>query len=212
MQKDYFRFLELLTDEERAEIEPELMDIEHYSIFNANVNHAILTEIIDGKKSLTDELFFQLLAEDAAYLGTVLFQNQISTWQEICLFPEGLTKEEVKAARSCLHKIGKVLARSGPGRGSPDRLDNNAIYNTYTNNISVLEQFFAERQEKPSSQAIIQMHPEWIKAFMDEKGVHHHRSIPEMAIKLTLFHYANTQPSNRLSIRHMRKIIKNYSR
>lgn len=208
---DYFHLLSGLNDEARAILEKGFNPL-FYNVFNPEIKNQLLQKIQDGKKILTDKLFFKLLATTAAYLGTVAFQNRIIEWQEVCLFPENYSKKEQEIARANLLKIGRVLARSGPGRGSPDRLDNSAIYNTYTNKISMLEQFFAERREKPSSQALIKMHPEWKKAFMDEKGVHHHRSIPEMAIKLTLFHYANTQPSNRLSIRHMRKIIKDYSR
>lgn len=130
-KKEYFTYLSLLSDKEREEVEEDF-DPSLYAIFNPKIDHKLLQSIRDGndnlKDDLKDERFFQLLAEDSAYLGTVMFQKQISKWQEVCLWPETYDKETLKAARSNLLKIGRVLARSGPGPGSPDRKPNYIIY------------------------------------------------------------------------------------
>lgn len=78
--------------------------------------------------------------------------------------------------------------------------------------VLFLEKFFADIQEKPSSALLLASHPHWKQAFLDEKGLHHHRSIPEMAIRLTKFHLEQKEPPIQLTIRHFRKIIKDYTR
>ena len=210
-EEDRFPWLSLLDEKSRAIVE-EGFTASAYTIYDAEIDIKLLQEIQDRKVELTDELFFQLLAQSAAYLGTVVFQSKIVSWQEVCLFPENRDKKELKLSRTNLLKIGRVLARSGPGPGSPDLKDGSAIYDIYTNKIREIEQFFAERQEKPSSQALIKTHPEWKQAFRDEKGQHHLRSIQEMAFRLTLFQIEITRPTNKISIRHLRRVIKDRTR
>ena len=207
----HYPSLEHLIDAEWAELETDIGNISHYAIHNANIDHVLLTSIQDGNELLTDGLFFKLLAEDNAYLGTIPFQNRIVEWQDLCLFPEGHTKKALMEARSNLLKIGRVLARSGPGPGSPDRLDNDAIHNVFENKFRYLETFFEGKKEKPSLRLLLQVHPEWKRVFIDAKGLHHHRSIQEMAIRLTLFDLGDRKPPINLSIRHMRKLIKDFT-
>ena len=209
---DRFPWLSFLDEKERAIVE-EGFNASLYAILNPEIDIQLLQEIQDRKVELTDELFFQLLAESAAYLGTVAFQSKIVGWQEVCLFPENREKKELKLSRANLHKIGRVLARSGPGPGSPDRLDNDAIHNVFENKFRYLETFFEGKKEKPSSHLLLQAHPDWKPAFRNEKGYYpSFRSIREMAYRLTLFHLEKTQPSNKPSFRQLRKIIKDRSR
>jgi hypothetical protein len=200
------------------------LPIHHYAIFNNDINHNLIKIINDSGKPLTDELFFELLALEPAYLGTVLFQKRINEWRELCLWPELFQQPEqdqekdkakekelenkVATAKSNLHKIGRVLARSGSGPGSPEQLPDSAIRHEYTKALKFLEEFFVNTGEKPSSKLLTKTYPEWSKAFQDKAGRHEHRSVKEIAIRLTLFRLA-TRDKNplKMTLKTMRKII-----
>lgn len=201
-------FLDHLTDAERAEVEDCLVDISHYATFSANVDHALLTNIENRIKTLTDELFFQLLEKDTAYLGTVLFQRRISEWREVCYWPVVHTRKEVTVARSNLHKIGQVLARSGPGPGAPERLPYENIHVEYTSTTTFLAKFFKEHGGKPSSKLLTQFYPQLKPAFIAETGTHNHRSILEMALRLTILRLAQRKEPIMLSLKTLRNIVK----
>ena len=209
MRKDHS--LDHLTDAERAELEDYPIDISLYATFNPNVDHALLTSIQNRIKTLTDELFFQLLEKDTAYLGTVLFQKKISKWREVCFWPEVHKKKEVTVARANLHKIGRVLARSGPGPGAPERWSHTDIRVEYANTTTFLDKFFKKHKEdgeKPSSKLVTRICPQWKAAFRDGKGTHNHWSIPEMALRLTIFRLAQRKQPIILSLKTLRKIVK----
>jgi hypothetical protein len=212
MTKNKYPFLEHLTDTELAV----LMDglpIHHYAIFNNGIEHNTLEIIHASGKPLTDELFFELLAVEPAYLGTVLFQNKIREWRELCLWPEIHDEKEVATARSNLHKIGRVLARSGSSIGSPNSLPEELINELYKDTYKFLEKFFTDKNEKPSSNLLIKKYPEWRQAFNDEAGLHNHRTLKEIAIRLTQYRLATRESTQftsplRVTLKTMRKIIK----
>lgn len=205
--KDHFAFLNNLADTERAILEDH-SEIQHYAIFNDRIDHNLLALIHDGNKLLTDDLFFELLAVAPAYLATVLFQNQINRWRELCLWPEGHTKKAVAAARSNLFKIGRVLARSGPGPGAPERWSHEEVRIEYTNTVKFLEKFFAGDGKNTSSRLLTKKYPQLSKAFQDEAGRHEHRSVSEIALRLTKFRLASQKTPWKITLKSLRKITK----
>ncbi|HEY5499285.1 MAG TPA: hypothetical protein VIK20_02750, partial [Bacteroidales bacterium] len=185
----------------------------HYAIFNNGIDHNLLEIIHDGGEPLTDELFFELLAVEPAYLGTVPFRKRISEWRELCLWPELHDEKEVATARSNLHKIGRVLARRGSSIGSPNRIPEEFIHELYKDTFKFLEKFFTDKNEKPSSNLLIKKYPEWRQAFKDEAGLHNHRTLKEIAIRLTQYRLATRESTQftsplQVTLKTMRKIIK----
>jgi hypothetical protein len=210
MSKDSFAFLNNLTDTERSVLEDGL-ELKHYAIFNTGVDHNLLELVLDGKEKLTDGLFFKLLAEETAYLGTVLFQKRILEWRGICQWPELHSKKEVAIARENLKKIGRVLSRSGLEPGSPERIPHNVVRNFYTENFNFIEKLFSDTGKKPSSRLLTKTYPQFSKAFQDETGRHEHRSLKEIAIRLTRFRLASREKPLKVSLKTLRKIINNPS-
>jgi len=207
MSKDHFAFLNNLTNDERTILEDGL-EIHHYAIFNNGIDHNLLEHIADDNKNLTDKLFFELLSAEPAYLATVQFQKKINKWRELCLWPELHQKKEVAAARSNLRTIGHVLGRSGLGAGAPERFSHTDIRNEYTNTIKFLKNHFTAAGEKPSSKLLIKAYPEWKKAFQDEAGRRQHRSIKEIALRLTLYRFTLREHPLKMTLKTLRKKIK----
>ncbi|MEI6610719.1 MAG: hypothetical protein WCO53_13370, partial [Deltaproteobacteria bacterium] len=142
-------------------------------------------------------------------LATVLFQNRINEWREICLWPELHKKKEVDNAKSKLHKIGRVLARSGLDAGSPEKLPISGIRIEYNKTLRFLEKFFDGACEKPSSKLLVKSYPEWKQAFMTETGRHEHWSVTEIALRLTLFRFSSREKNPlKISLKRLRQITK----
>lgn len=209
MPKLKYPFEGHLTEEEIDLLKNGLV-IQHFDIFNHDINHKLLSTI-NSTDNITDELFFELLAESSSYLGTVIFQKKISEWRNICHWPEMYKSgKEVAAARSNLEKIGRILAVTRNSIHSQNNIPEALIRAIYQGTFSFLESFFADRQAKPSSHVLKEVYPQIAQAFEDESGhVRNHRTLKEMATRLT-FYLVTTREINALPItlQNMRKIIK----
>ncbi len=154
--------------------------LNHYAIFGNLIDHTLLELIQEGKEQLIDDLFFNLLNDDPAYLGTVIFQERIREWQNICQWPELYSKKEETAAKSNLQKIGRALTKSALGTGAPKQFHEDVIRFWYNDVADFLNKFFKDADE-PSSTLFTKTYPQWKKAFRDEKGCHEHRTVNEIA-------------------------------
>lgn len=67
-----------------------------------------------GRIELTDQLFFELLFENPAYLTRAIFQKRIALWQSICR-SDSTTQDDKNAARERLHYLGDVLGETKRG-------------------------------------------------------------------------------------------------
>jgi hypothetical protein len=206
LEENKFSSTEKLTEREKAILEG--VPLNHYAIFGNLIDHTLLELIHDGKEQLTDDLFFDLLNDDPAYLGTVIFQERIREWQNLCQWPEFYSSEEVTAAKLNLQKIGRVLAKSTLGTGAPKQFNEDIIRFRYDEVVNFLNIFFEDAGEKPSSKLLTNTYPQLKKAFQDEKGRHEHRTVNEIALKLTLFLFSSEQNSSPISLKTLRKITK----
>jgi len=168
----------------------------------------LLEMSLAGTEPISDDTFFEVLEGNSLVLGTTVFQDRIKEWQEICQWPDMHSQEEAAAARSNLHKIGRVLAGSGPGPGSPQRLPHYLIQEEYYKTIRFIKDFFAKSGKKPSANILIRKYPQWKEAFLTESGRRNHRSEKEMALRLTQFRLARRKNPLAVSIKTLRRIIK----
>ena len=205
--KKKYPCLDNLTEKERLELENGL-PIQHYAIFNNRVDHNLLELIHNGSEILTDNLFFELLNEDPAYLGTFALQKRICEWQDICEWEDLHTQNEVSNAKSNLLKIGRMLARSGKGVGAPESFHETYICSEYIKTENFLQAFFAKAGEEPSSRFLTETYPEFKKAFLTERGRHEHRTLREIALRLTQYRLSLRAKPVKISLKTLRQITK----
>lgn len=210
MSKKQYSFLECLTDIEKTNLIKGCPPLNHFAIFNNAIDHNRIQIINDGDEKFTDKLFFELLAEEPAYLGTVLFQNKIEEWRDICQWSELYKdKKVVSAARANLQKIGRVLARSGLKAGSPEKLPIHGIRIEYNKTLEFLKEFFKNAGHKPSSNLVVSVHPEWKQAFKTERGNSSLWSIKEITLRLTLFRLSSRDKNPiKISLKRLRQITR----
>jgi hypothetical protein len=82
-----------------------------------NVDSFLIEALEDGalEGGLTNQLFFELLAESPDYLAFEPVRKRIKEWQET-LYDPGSSKDAHDQAKDNLNKIGNVLAMESRGR------------------------------------------------------------------------------------------------
>jgi hypothetical protein len=156
-----------------------------------HVDDVLLGMIEDGSEALTDELFFKLLKETPAYLGTRPFLKKIGQWQLVlghALWNDEKGKKEQKIAKNNLKAIGTTLAFEGQGR--PAKTNDTYLYGKYLQYLHLVESVKAsviEHDAEPINLllAFIGQYPEYAKHF-NLKGERRHRSPKEIAIILVI--------------------------
>lgn len=104
-----------------------------------HIDETLYRMLENGTKAFTDELFFELILENPAYLSTRLFQKIILQWQYQLGNPIFTKQQQVKAKRNLIH-VGRTLAREDKGR--PKVIDEFFIIHKYGFLVQLLEKYF----------------------------------------------------------------------
>ncbi len=165
------------------------------------VDETLIKLIENGGYELTDERFFQLLGESAAYLGCGPFQERIFQWQHV-MRSALYEADERQAARSKLEKIGSVLARDGAERGRPDKFNEAKILFRYAEAVRLVERFLAGDAAAKKGMAQIQTELKKTRKKLITTG---RRSAIEIAVDIIV-------KREGISERQLRKILKESAR
>ena len=90
----------------------------HFEVLDPDPLDSMLIEALDNDTlagGLTNQLFFDLLAETPDYLAFEPFRNRLKEWQETLHDPSSSEDGRIQAKEN-LESIGKVLAKKPQGR------------------------------------------------------------------------------------------------
>lgn len=104
-----------------------------------HIDEALYKMIEDGTRELTDELFFDLIVENPAYLATRLFQKKVAQWRYQLGNPLFTKENQIRAKRNLIN-IGRKLAHEDKGR--PNMIDELFIIDRYKKLVLLLDKYF----------------------------------------------------------------------